>query len=213
MNPQFSSSYTYEVNVDLPADGKPSVINLPNFDHKGVGSGQLIRVNPSGGESWLGLFRSGEYGYDAVIQCPNERQICVVAGGAGVIANAHNPRNCLEIPVLPVLEVVPLLAHDIMLFTSFTDVCAYGKDGIVWRSNDICCDELKFVSADQSIAEFTAYCCLKSGIVKVYINLQTGKTEVIGHNESRCSDPSGYCFQGAKYNDGRLISKASGRQR
>ena len=69
--------------------------------------------------------------------------------------NAEQPQAWEEIPVIPVLDVRPLLEQKLLVFSDFTGLAAYGSNGLVWRSPRVCWDDLKITKVTSETVEGT----------------------------------------------------------
>ena len=71
--------------------------------------------------------------------CPNECELCAVAGGYAYIIDAAAPDHSTHIPLRPVVEVLavpaaPQLASGLLLFAGFHSVLAWGANGLAWQT-------------------------------------------------------------------------------
>ena len=109
----------------------------------------IVEVRPRLGDAWVGVFyggsfASGEAVSGRLIAWPDGHSFCVVYAGGGVVVRADDPKNTYEIasnPVITGMRVVPEL--EIVLFADWTNLHAYGADGLMWHSRRLALDELK----------------------------------------------------------------------
>ena len=69
--------------------------------------------------------------------CPNPDEICAVSGGYAYIIDTTAPERFTMIPFRPVLEVHPLAAMGLLLFTGHHAILAWGPDGQAWQSEKL----------------------------------------------------------------------------
>jgi hypothetical protein len=101
----------------------------------------ILEVRPGRGDPWVGVFHGGSYSVPVtmrgrVIGWPDEWSICVVYGGGGVVVRTDDPSNAYEIesdPTITGLMVIP--ERELVIFADWTNLVAYGRDGLVWRSH------------------------------------------------------------------------------
>ena len=107
--------------------------------------GVLLRVNPDGELSWRGLFAaqpSGRY-KTGVYSCPDANALCVVSNGAAYVLDVTDPGGYEEIPISPVVDVVPDRDAGLLIFASYTDVVAWGSSGKRWLAERVSFDGIR----------------------------------------------------------------------
>ena len=191
MDSTFARDYEYEEIDELPSSA-----SLPHYYYPGTTTwsetriavpvprpptdGVLIKVIPPRGVPWIGTFAFGivsRNGVTRVLTTPNPDVLCVAAKGAGYLVSASDPRTWKTVRAHPVLDVRQIPASRLVVFADFTDLVAYGADGIAWETERLGADDVKItdVSADeihgtwwnpatQSTASFIVD--LKTGVLK-----------------------------------------------
>lgn len=97
----------------------------------------LVEVRPEGGGSFLAtcaLGFSDPKMPKGVFACPNPREMCAVAGGYAYVIDTAAPERAAQIPLKPVVEVVPLVAQGLLVFVGFHALVAWGADGLAWQT-------------------------------------------------------------------------------
>jgi hypothetical protein len=56
-----------------------------------------------------------------------------------------------------VLDVRPIFEKQLLVFTDFSGLAAYGSNGLAWRSQRVCWDDLKIVRVTRDTIEGTGY--------------------------------------------------------
>jgi len=142
----FAAAYDLELDVDLPsADGGPVQLFYPGARETGGSSDLLVKVTPLGGETWLANFAAGGFPLTAVTTCPDPHTFCAVVRGAGYMVRADDAHLWSDVRAHPVLQVIPDLDNELLLFADFTGIAAYGTGSLVWQA-DFVLDGLKILS-------------------------------------------------------------------
>jgi hypothetical protein len=118
-----------------------------------LAEGPILGVTPASGESWIGVFHGGAYGAppaapSQVIGWPDEKSLCVVKGGAGALVRTDDPTTNSEIDALPITDVLAIPGRDLVVFADFTDLIAYGPDGVAWKSGRVALDDVEIIRAE-----------------------------------------------------------------
>jgi hypothetical protein len=58
---------------------------------------------------------------------------------------------------MPILDVRPIPGHGLLVFSDFTRVVAYDRNGLVWRSPQVCHDGLKIRKVNDQKIEDIGY--------------------------------------------------------
>jgi hypothetical protein len=69
-----------------------------------------------------------------VFACPNPQQMCAVAGGYAYVVDTAEPELCTHIALKPVVQIRPLVSHELLLFVGFHSILAWGREGLAWES-------------------------------------------------------------------------------
>lgn len=110
-----------------------------------------MSVRPNACSEWIGVF-AAEYpsppSISAVCSCPNRRSLCVISGGRGYLVNVNKPESSEDILCFPITGFRGILAAEMLIFSSFTSLAAYGPTGLLWRVPALCTDKLSILEAD-----------------------------------------------------------------
>jgi len=142
-----ADGYRVELLNELP--GTPNPIQF-YFPPRGSGGrdGMLVHVTPDTAEGWIGCFAFGSYDVSAVIASLEPKKLFVISKGAGYVVNVAHPSEWDGVRCEPVRDVRIAATHGLVLFSDFDRVAAYGPNGLVWRSQRLCWDDLKIISID-----------------------------------------------------------------
>lgn len=111
----------------------------------------LVHGTPSGGASWLGMFAFGKLGKgtSGVLAMPDPEQLCVVSRGAGYLVPVRDPSAWEAVQALPVTDVRAVPSAGIVVFADFTELMAYGAEGLRWRTQRLSWDGFKIVQVTE----------------------------------------------------------------
>ena len=147
---KFAHTYEVEELRDFPGTGKFAVplLYFPPPKARPEHDGLWLKVSPSTGAPWIGVFA---FGYESpvaisrIVSSPDPNRICVISKGGAYIVKVDQPEVWEQIPLMPVLDVRPIPEDKLLVFSDFIRLAAYGRDGLAWRSPRVCWDELKIV--------------------------------------------------------------------
>lgn len=83
-----------------------------------------------------------------VFGCPNEDEICAVAGGYAYVANTLTPENCVLVEMKPVVQV--LRAGELLVFVGFQTLLAWGRSGAAWQTGRLSWEGLRVTSVSET---------------------------------------------------------------
>jgi hypothetical protein len=169
----------YDVQFDVPFPFWPETprpIYYPGCRDEG-GYGPVMRIEPHGGSAWTASFDGG-YDSPPAISCalswPDPRQLCVVWLGQWSVVRTDDPKRWFEIAVYPILDVRVVPELNLILFSDFTDIVAYGVNGEAWNCCGICKDDLRIVEVSDGTLRGTGFCMPKADCTGFEIDLRTG---------------------------------------
>lgn len=135
---EFKRSYNWEVRGGIPGTGYIHQFHRP--DHSFHREGFVVKVFPEAGKPWIGNFQKGDVSFSGVSTTPSLGVICIAAGGEGYLVTAANPEEYQIIHACPIMGMWPIPNHQILVFANFTELIAYGPDGIKWKTPRIAAD-------------------------------------------------------------------------
>lgn len=65
---------------------------------------------------------------------PRAEEMCAVAGGYAYLIDTARPEVVTQIPLRPVVTVLPLEAEGLLVFAGFTSLAAWGAEGLRWET-------------------------------------------------------------------------------
>jgi hypothetical protein len=142
----FAKGYDVELRDELPGDGT-KLLYVPSCDGGGK-DGLLLDVRPVAAGDWIGCFAFGPFdtGLSAVIASPQPGRLFLISEGAGYLLNTADAAEWEEVACMPVREAKVVADHNMVLFSDFTNIAAYGCDGLIWKSRRLCWDDLQISS-------------------------------------------------------------------
>ena len=155
----FPHDYVVEEFGELPGTGtlKVPLIYFPLPKGRPEHNGEWLKVTAKSGKTWVGVFAFGPGSRTAVISTPESNTVCVISKGGGYLVNAHSPELWEEVHACPVIDFRLLPGHQLLVFSDFTGLAAYGRNGLVWRSPRVCWDDLKITKVTSETVEGTGY--------------------------------------------------------
>lgn len=105
----------------------------------------ILEVRPGRGDPWVGVFHGAGYGVPPaasgrLIGWPDEWSICVVYAGGAVVVRTDDPTITYEINANPVTGALVLPEREMVVFSDFTNLVAYGPAGLLWQSPRLALD-------------------------------------------------------------------------
>jgi hypothetical protein len=118
------------------------------FDSARWGVPLLMRVEPLGGEPWIGNFAAGGLGVvRGVFATPSSSHVCVVVDGLAFVVDVYAPAQDATLAIDAVVSVVPVGGAPVLLLATETSLAGIGHDGTVWTSPRIVLDSLRVIRA------------------------------------------------------------------
>lgn len=158
----FPHSYAIEEIGDFPGDGKfPFDVHyIPDPRTRKEHEGLWLKVSSRNCEPWIGVFA---FAYDSppaltrIVSTPHPDQACIVAKGGAYLVKAADPHPSKTVPILPVLDIRPIVHKNLVIFSDFIRLAAIGENGIAWQSPRVCWDNLKILTVTENSVEGIGY--------------------------------------------------------
>jgi hypothetical protein len=121
--------------------------------HQDVAAGPILGVTPEAGDPWVGVFHGGGHRVPPAVTArliawPDGRSFCVVYAGSAVVVRADDPSETYEIDTYLVTGAFVVRERGMVVFADFTNLTAYGADGLLWRSRRLALDDLRMEGID-----------------------------------------------------------------
>jgi hypothetical protein len=173
----FPHDYEIDPDAELPGTpGRTRQIYYPGASESGGSNGIMVKLMPHEGKPWIGFFQCGGLGWlNGVFSCPDARTVCVVSGGAGYFVCVDDPNVWGEPSCTPIIDVQPVLHHDLIVFATPTELCAYGKQGRVWTTQRLSFDGINITSITDRTMRGTGWDAMLQRDVEFTVDLLTGQ--------------------------------------
>ena len=133
----FPASYRVEMLPEYPGGEIPNLFYFPPRAAGGT-EGVVLRVTPENGGVWTGCF-SPFTRTPVLIAAPQPDWLFVLADRSGYTVNTRQPSEWSWISSDAITGVQIVRDHGLILFADHDTITAYGRSGIVWRSERLCC--------------------------------------------------------------------------
>ena len=110
------------------------------------GAMELLIKPPDGTQPFLATCALGFAGPEVptgVWACPHPAWICVAAGGYVYLIDTRNPKQWEQVEYRPVMEVVILMQQQLLLFSGFHSLLAWGREGQAWQTGRLSWDGVR----------------------------------------------------------------------
>jgi hypothetical protein len=171
----FPHRFACELLDELP--GGPV---LPHYFPPARAAGQdglVVRVRSETAEEWIGVFAFGEFGnagVSRVLSMPDPEMLCVVARGAGYVVTAAKPDIWETVRAIPIIDVRAVLGAGLVVFAGYTELLAFGKEGVKWRTKRLSWDGLKLVAVDDGTIVGEYWDIREEAMQRFEVDLATG---------------------------------------
>jgi hypothetical protein len=165
----FASSYTI-----IAVDDKVFAVPMQRGDESFA---MAVRIRTAEEANWTAAFRlCGNGKRREVYTCPNPNELCVLCGDRASILNVGRAGNYEERSFESITQIVPARSAGLLLLATYTNVIAYGPQGVVWSSRDLFWDELRIVSVDEvaGVARIEGFNAPNDRIEEAVVDLGSG---------------------------------------
>ena len=136
-----------------------------------------VLVRPEGAEPFLATCALGFRDPAAptgLWSTPEPEKICAVSGGYAYIIDTTAPERFTMIACRPVLEVRPVVAESLLLFTGHRSILAWGRGGQAWESEKLSDEGLTIVAVEGGILHGMGWEMLSGKETPFALDLRTG---------------------------------------
>jgi hypothetical protein len=106
--------------------------------------------------------------------CPNPNHLCAVAGGYAYIIDASHPDHSTHIPLKPVAAIEPVPTQNLLLFSGFHSIIAWGPNGLAWQTERLSWEGIRITSIEDNTLNGTGWNLLTDREVPFTVDLLTG---------------------------------------
>jgi hypothetical protein len=119
-----------------------------------------------------------------VFACPNPDELCAVAGGYAYIVDTTHPERSTHIELKPVVEVRSLPEQNLLLFSGFHTIVAWGKDGQAWQTAKLSWEGLRITAIEGNTLHGFGWNLMTDKEVAFSVDLLTGQHQGGGFQSS-----------------------------
>jgi hypothetical protein len=172
--------HTWQVEV-LPS--RPLILPTRQFVYPAqveeVERGALeLMIRPQGALPFLATCALGFAGPavpTGVWACPDSAWICAVAGGYGYLIDTRDPAQWEQLAYRPVTAVTPIADQDLLLFSSFHSMLAWGRMGKLWQTGRLSWDGLRVTNIHRETLVGLGWDMNTDSEREFEVNLKTGE--------------------------------------
>ena len=88
---------------------------------------------------------------------PEPERICAVAGGYAYLIDTARPERFTMIPYRPVLEILPAVAEDLLLFIGHRSILAWGCNGQAWEAEKLSDEGVTIAGIENGVLRGTGW--------------------------------------------------------
>jgi hypothetical protein len=122
--------------------------------------------------AWVGNFMGGATGFTKVFEHLDGRSVIVIAGGQGYVVNSDSQ----EVSTFGgALTGIAYRGVDRFVFSTFTELEAYGTTGLRWRTRRLSWDGFRSFRAEGGILQGEAWTPIGEKWTEFSVDLSTGE--------------------------------------
>jgi hypothetical protein len=110
-----------------------------------------------------------------IFPCPRPEEMCAVAGGYAYIVDTTHPESCTHIAMKPVVEVRSLPEQNLLLFSGFHTIIAWGEQGQAWQTAKLSWEGLRITGIEGNTLHGFGWNLMTDKEVAFSVDLLTGQ--------------------------------------
>jgi hypothetical protein len=137
-----------------------------------------IMIRPAGSAKFLATCALGFAGSvvpTGVWACPDAAWICAVAGGYAYLIDTRDPDRWEQVVYRPVTAVSVVAEQDLLLFSSFHSLLAWGREGRAWQTGRLSWDGIRIASIQRETLRGFGWDMKTDQELPFEVDLKTGK--------------------------------------
>lgn len=186
-----TQSWTAEVLAQPPMIAPARQFTYPQQiagEEDALARGALqLMVRPASGGAFLATCALGFTDPSmptGVFACPNPDELCAVAGGYAYIVDTAHPERSTHIVLKPVVEVRSLPEQNLLLFSGFHTIVAWGKQGQAWQTAKLSWEGLRITAIEGNTLLGFGWNLMTDKEVAFSVDLLTGRHQGGGFHPS-----------------------------
>jgi hypothetical protein len=137
-----------------------------------------LMVRPSTGGAFLATCALGFTDPSmptGIFPCPRPEEMCAVAGGYAYIVDTTHPEHCTHIAMKPVVEVHVREEQNLLLFSGFHTIIAWGEQGQAWQTAKLSWEGLRITGIEGNTLHGFGWNLMTDKEVAFSVDLLTGQ--------------------------------------
>jgi hypothetical protein len=137
-----------------------------------------LMVRPSTGGAFLATCALGFTDPSmptGIFPCPRPEEMCAVAGGYAYIVDTTHPEHCTHIAMKPVVEVHVREEQNLLLFSGFHTIIAWGAQGQAWQTAKLSWEGLRISGIEGNTLHGFGWNLMTDKEVAFSVDLLTGQ--------------------------------------
>jgi hypothetical protein len=185
MKPQLHLEFSHSWTADI-LDRRPQILPARQFVYprqaEEVERGALeLLVRPATGPEFLATCALGFADPSApsgVWSCPNPDWLCAAAGGYAYLIDTTHPEQWQQVEYRPVLEVRPLVEHELLLFVGHHSLLAWEPVGQAWQTARLSSEGVIIHAIDGSTLRGSGWDLRTDKEFEFSVDLRTGQHKI-----------------------------------
>ncbi|MDX6439152.1 MAG: hypothetical protein QOF45_1735 [Gaiellaceae bacterium] len=177
----FPARYELVFHDRIPREAGMAVFELPAGcpvdPQQELAAAPIVEVRPAAGSPWTGIFfaEAGANIVGTLIGWPDEESLCFLGGGGAYVVSSSDPSRLTLIDGGPMLQQQYVVAEaGIVLFADWTNLHAYDRSGLLWRSARLALDDLAIEGVEDDVIACSGFFGGRGE--RFTVDLRTGKT-------------------------------------
>ena len=88
---------------------------------------------------------------------PKPEEVCAVAGGYAYLIDTTAPERFTMMPYRPVLQILPAVGEDLLLFAGHHSILAWGPEGLAWESPKLSDEGVTILGVENGVLHGTGW--------------------------------------------------------
>lgn len=108
---------------------------------------------------------------------PNPNELCAVSGGYAYLIDTHSPERFTFIAYRPVLQIIPALAQELLLFVGHRSILAWGCEGQAWESGKLSDEGVTITAVDDGTLHGRGWNMMTDKEIPFMLDLKGGRLQ------------------------------------
>lgn len=173
--------YFVTPDVELSSRADDRLFEFSPGDGAAVRTSCLVGVMPESASGWTGRF-AGDYdeppAISAVVSSPHPRKVFVVCSGRGYLVDADRPKRFGLVACFPICSIRTMGRIGQVVFGNFTDIVAYGRNGVLWQTTGLVSDDLNIVAVNDEMLTVDGLDAATGQRMRLSVDVRTGRQAV-----------------------------------